>query len=80
MKNYKRQWRELSDEHREKISQSSKNRPKSAEHRQHISQAMVDYWDTVPNKPKDISMDEYLSGDNTTYQENADVKNNARER
>ncbi len=35
---YKRQWRELSDEHKKKISQSSTNKPKSAEHREHKSQ------------------------------------------
>lgn len=51
MKHYKRQWRELSDEHREKISQATTNKPKSAEHRQHISQAMKDYWREVPHKP-----------------------------
>lgn len=51
MKNYKRQFRELSDEHREKISQATVNRPKSVEHRQHISQAMKDYWETVPHRP-----------------------------
>ena len=65
MQHYKRQWRELSDEHKDKISQSSKNKPKSAEHRQHISQAMIDYWRGVPHKPEDgdgLTMDEYLNG------------------
>ena len=51
MTNHKRQWRELSDEHREKISQATANKPKSAEHREHIRQAMVDYWRTVPHRP-----------------------------
>ena len=60
--NYKRQWRELSDEHKEKISQSSKNKPKSMIHRQHISQAMKEYWKDVPHKPEDLSMDDYLNG------------------
>lgn len=59
---YKRQWRELSDEHKEKISQSSKNKPKSIIHRQHISQAMKEYWKDVPHKPEDLSMDDYLNG------------------
>lgn len=57
MTNYKRQWRELSDEHREKISQATANKPKSAEHREHIRQAMIDYWRTVPNKPETESGD-----------------------
>ena len=48
MKEFKRQYRELSDEHREKISQATANKPKSAEHRLHISQ---DYWQTVPHRP-----------------------------
>lgn len=51
MKDFKRQYRELSDEHREKISQATANKPKSAEHRLHISQAMKDYWQTVPHRP-----------------------------
>lgn len=60
MNNYKRQWRELSDEHKEKISQASLGRQKSATHRQHISQAMKEYWKDVPHKPQHLSMDEYL--------------------
>lgn len=67
MTNYKRKWRELSDEHREKISQANTGHPKSAVHRQHISQAMKEYWRDVPHRPHDLSMDEYLgkpNGDN----------------
>lgn len=55
MKEHKRKWRELSDETKVKISQASKNKPKSFEHRQHISQAMIDYWRTVPNKPDGVN-------------------------
>lgn len=51
MKNYKRQWRELSDEHKEKISQASTDKPKSIEHKMHISQAMKEYWQSVPHRP-----------------------------
>ena len=47
---YKRQYRELDDEVKEKISKSSRNKPKSAEHKMHISQGMQEYWKTVPNK------------------------------
>lgn len=49
---YKRQYRELDDEVKEKISRSSSNKPKSEEHKQHISQGMEKYWRTVPNKPQ----------------------------
>lgn len=62
MTHFKRQWRELSDAHKEKISQSSSGKPKSTAHRQHISQSMKQYWRGVPHRPEgeDMSMDEYL--------------------
>jgi hypothetical protein len=65
MKRYKRQWRELSDETKERISQSSKNKPKSAAHKEHISQSLIDYWRGVPHKPDNegMSMDEFLGID-----------------
>ena len=60
-KNYKRQWRELSDETKNKISRATSNKPKSATHKLHISQSMRDYWETVGHKPEDnVDMDEYL--------------------
>ena len=49
-KKYKRQYRELDDDVKTKISQANKNKPKSAEHKLHISQSMEKYWQTVPNK------------------------------
>ena len=55
MKEYKRQFRELSDETKQKISNSSRNRPKSDQHKQHISQGMKDYWQNVPNRPDDTN-------------------------
>lgn len=55
MKEYKRQYRELSDETKQKISNSSRNRPKSDQHKQHISQGMKDYWQNVPNRPHDTN-------------------------
>ena len=55
MKEYKRQYRELSDETKQKISNSSRNRPKSDQHKQHISQGMKDYWQNVPNRPSDTN-------------------------
>ena len=47
---YKRQYRQLDDDTKQKISASSRNKPKSAEHKEHIRQGMVRYWQTVPNK------------------------------
>ena len=55
MKEYRRQYRELSDETKQKISNSSRNRPKSDQHKQHISQGMKDYWQNVPNRPNDTN-------------------------
>ena len=48
----KREFRELSDEHKSRIANANKNKPKSAEHRMHISQSMEKYWSTVPSKPQ----------------------------
>lgn len=64
-KNYKRQWRELSDEHKERIRQSSLNKRLSSVHKQHIAQGMKDYWEGVPHKPNegDITMDELIGAD-----------------
>ncbi|OUN77010.1 hypothetical protein B5G09_08605 [Alistipes sp. An54] len=52
MENKKRIFRELSDETKAKISQSSKNRPKTDSHKTHISQSMMRYWQTVPHRPE----------------------------
>ena len=51
MKQYKRQWRELSDEHKDKISQATINKPKTVAHRRHIQQGMLAYWRTVEHRP-----------------------------
>ena len=55
MKEYKRQYRQLDDETKEKISNSSRNRPKNDQHKQRISQGMKDYWQNVPNRPDDTN-------------------------
>lgn len=62
MKEYKRQYRQLSDETKNKISISSKNKPKTELHKQHIRQSMLRYWETVGNKPNSLSMNDYLKG------------------
>lgn len=61
MKNYKRMYRELSDEVKTKISQSAKNKPKSEIHKLHIKQGMLRYWRTIENKPSGLSMNDYLN-------------------
>lgn len=47
----KRQFRELSDETKAKISQSMRNKSKTSTHRENISNGLKNYWTTVPNKP-----------------------------
>ena len=60
--NYKRQWRELSDEHKEKIRQSSLNKRLSMSHKLHISLGMKNYWEKVDHKPDEehTTMDELI--------------------
>jgi hypothetical protein len=48
----------LNDATKEKISKSSQGKQKSASHRQHISQAMLKYWQGIPNKPQPPQDDE----------------------
>lgn len=54
MNNNKRQYRELSDVTKAKISQKLKGRSKETTHKENISTGMREYWKTVPNKPKDL--------------------------
>ena len=57
MSKYKRQYRELDDGTKKKISDSHKNKPKSEVHKMHISQAMTEYWETVPHRPSENNGD-----------------------
>ena len=45
-----RQFRELDDEVKQKISASTTGRSKSFDHKLHISQAMKKYWQGIPYK------------------------------
>ena len=51
---HKSKYRELDDSVKKKISQSSQGKRKSSFHRQHISQALKRYWDTVPSRNNDV--------------------------
>lgn len=51
MNNSKRQYRELSDMTKMKISQSLKGRGKSETHKEAISNGLKEYWKGIPNKP-----------------------------
>ena len=49
----KRQYRELDDSVKQKISQSMRGRSKSESHKERISNGLKQYWKQIPNKPFD---------------------------
>ena len=51
MSEYKRQWRELEDSTKEKISKALRGKSKSSFHKENIRRSMLDYWRTVEHKP-----------------------------
>lgn len=51
--NNKRQYRQLDDATKQKISQSLRNRSLSMSHKERISNGMKEYWKGIPNKPND---------------------------
>ena len=66
-----RQFRELSDLTKQRISQSLTGRPLSDIHKANISKSMKDYWQTIPNKPRGTSTENKSTTDTT----NATQKN-----
>lgn len=63
MTKYKRKYRELDDSVKQKISQSSKGKSKSIEHRRQLSIALQNYWSGVRSKNEIIGRQEYLTGE-----------------
>lgn len=53
-----RTYRQLSDETKAKISQSMRGKSKTFSHREHISDALRKYWETIPNKQLNRDDDE----------------------
>ncbi|MDL2213904.1 hypothetical protein LJC72_11615 [Bacteroides sp. OttesenSCG-928-D19] len=51
MENRKRQYRELDDMTKQKISMALRGRSKSISHTEKISDGLKKYWETIPNKP-----------------------------
>ena len=60
MENRKRIYRELDDTTKEKISKTATGKRKSESHKQHLSQSMKRYWQGVPHKPKQTTMDDLI--------------------
>lgn len=54
----KRTYRQLSPETKAKISQSLKGRSKDFTHKEHISDSLKKYWETIPNNPINNTDDE----------------------
>ena len=50
---YKRQYRQMSDETKQKISQSLKGKSKSMSHVENIKKGLKNYWKQIPNRPDD---------------------------
>lgn len=48
----KREYREIDDDVKERISQSSKGQHKTQSHKDHISQSMIRYRQSVPHRPE----------------------------
>ena len=53
-----REYRQLSDITKAKISQSMKGRTKTPTHRENISNGLKTYWQTIPNKPTNDTANE----------------------
>jgi hypothetical protein len=60
MENRKRQYRELSDIIKQNIRKSNLGKPKTEIHKKHISQSMKRYWESIPHKPKEVTMDDLI--------------------
>lgn len=48
---YKRKYRQMSEETKQKISQSLKGRGKSMSHVKNIRNGLKKYWEHIPNRP-----------------------------
>lgn len=59
----KRQFRELNDDTKQRISQSLKGRGLTDSHKQAISDGMRAYWATIPNKPSENNESKNLFND-----------------
>lgn len=71
--NSKRQYRELSDATKQKISFRLKGRSKSDTHKEAISNGMKEYWKTIPNKP--TSTNSPTTSTNPTSQSDKTLQN-----
>jgi hypothetical protein len=52
----KRTSRKLSEETKQKISMALRGKPKTEQHRQSLSAALVQYWATIPEEENEAEM------------------------
>ena len=57
-KTYKRQYREMDDATKKKISRTLTGRPKTDQHKQNISNGLKAMWEKIPHRP---DSDDYIS-------------------
>ena len=65
MSENKRQYRQLSDATKQKISNSLRGRMKSPQHSERISQGLKNYWETIPDAPDAENKSINLKNDET---------------
>lgn len=64
----KRQFRDLRDDTKMRISQSLKGRSHSETHKQAISDAMKAYWATIPYRPSENNESNYQNNETSMLQ------------
>lgn len=64
----KRQFRQMDDATKLRISHRLRGRSMSETHKQAISDGMKAYWKTIPNRPTENNMSKNISNDETSMQ------------
>ena len=60
---YKRQYRELDNETKIKISNATRGKSKSPSHKAKLSHSMTEYWKTVEHRPQPDNADQQTTMD-----------------
>lgn len=64
-----RQFRQLDDQTKQKISRSMVNRPKSDLHKANISKGLKAYWQNIPSRPTPENNEENKGGSGNAKKE-----------
>ena len=68
----KRQYRDLRDDTKKRIAQSLRGRTFSDSHKQAISDAMRQYWATIPYRPSENNESNNQNNETSMLQTNSD--------